>query len=66
MNKPPINLRCEYLVNPMGIGETKPRLSWQLDDDRRGARQTAYQIVVAGASPALSRKNEGGAPSPRL
>ena len=41
------NLRCEYRINPLGLDVARPRLSWQLASDRRGARQTAYQIVVA-------------------
>jgi len=40
------NLRCEYLVNPIGIDTGNPRLTWFITDDRRGAGQTAYQIVV--------------------
>jgi alpha-L-rhamnosidase len=52
-------LRCEYRVNPQGIDETQPRLSWQLDaDDVRGVKQTAYQILVA-SSPALLKKSVG-------
>ncbi|MEW6237540.1 MAG: family 78 glycoside hydrolase catalytic domain [Candidatus Omnitrophota bacterium] len=43
----PGHLACEYLTNPIGLGETSPRLSWKLDDLRRGACQTAYQILVA-------------------
>ena len=43
-------LTCEYLVDPIGIEAARPRLSWQMADDRRGARQTAYQIV-AGSTP---------------
>ncbi|HTP10825.1 MAG TPA: glycoside hydrolase family 78 protein [Anaerolineae bacterium] len=39
--------RCEYRANPIGIDVTQPRLSWQLRSDERGARQTAYQILVA-------------------
>jgi len=39
-----IHLRCEYLDNPIGIDVLKPRLSWKLQSDRIGARQTAYQI----------------------
>ncbi len=42
----PTNLQCEYLVNPLGIDVAQPRLSWRLSDDRRGARQTAYEIGV--------------------
>ena len=41
------NLRCEYLSNPLGIDIARPRLSWELRDTRRGARQTAYQVQVA-------------------
>ncbi len=40
-------LRCEYLVDPLGIDETTPRLSWCLETPRRGARQLAYRIRVA-------------------
>ncbi|MCS6938244.1 MAG: glycoside hydrolase family 78 protein [Roseiflexaceae bacterium] len=40
-------LRCEYLDNPLGIDVARPRLSWQILSDRRGARQTAYRIVAA-------------------
>jgi alpha-L-rhamnosidase len=40
-------LRCEYLVNPLGVDERVPRLSWIIESNRRGARQTAYRILVA-------------------
>ena len=43
------NLRCEYLLNPRGIDEPLPRLSWTLTavhPDRFGQRQTAYHIIV--------------------
>src|ERR1017187_192033 len=40
------NLRCEYLANPKGIDVLRPRLSWLLNSDRRGEKQTAYQVVV--------------------
>ncbi len=43
----PHRLRCEYLVDPLGIDDPHPRLSWALESPRRGARQTAYQILVA-------------------
>ena len=42
-------LQCEYQDAPLGIGATKPRLSWKLSSSRRGARQTAYRIA-AGTS----------------
>ncbi len=40
-------LRCEYLTDPLGLDCRTPRLSWVLRDDRRGAAQQAYQILVA-------------------
>ena len=39
-------LRCEYLVNPLGVDTQVPRLSWIMQDQRTGARQTAWRIVV--------------------
>ncbi|MBL8765065.1 MAG: family 78 glycoside hydrolase catalytic domain [Phycisphaerae bacterium] len=36
----------EHLVDPEGIDEPHPRFTWELSDDRRGARQSAYRIVV--------------------
>jgi alpha-L-rhamnosidase len=42
-----VNLTCEYRENPMGIDEKNPRMSWQLQSDRRATDQQAYQIQVA-------------------
>ena len=41
------DLRCEYLVDPLGIDATAPRLSWEMVASRRGAVQQAYRILVA-------------------
>lgn len=51
------NLRCEYRVNPLGIGEREPRLSWVMRDapGSRGAVQTAYQILVASTPERLAK-----------
>jgi len=43
----PYFLRCEYLVDPLGIDETAPRLSWLVTSKERGEKQTAYQVLVA-------------------
>lgn len=43
----PKNLKCEHEAHPLGLDEPKPRLSWQGSATNRGARQTAYQILVA-------------------
>lgn len=39
-------LTCEYFTDPIGLDVSQPRLSWQLQADRRGAKQSAYQIQV--------------------
>lgn len=46
----PIQLRCEYRQNPVGIDIPAPRLCWQLhcvDPWARNLRQTAFQIQAA-------------------
>ena len=48
------HLRCEYLVDPRGIDERAPRLSWALDSPRRGLRQAAYRIRVASTLETLA------------
>jgi len=56
--KPVVNeLRCEYLTNPVGMEVLKPRLSWQMKKDVRGAKQTAYRIIVATTDELLLRNN---------
>ncbi|MBD3174851.1 MAG: rhamnosidase, partial [Armatimonadia bacterium] len=42
----PMGLECEATTEPLGIDTPQPRFSWHMDDDRRGAHQTAYQVVV--------------------
>ena len=49
----PARLTCEYLVNPMGIDVTAPRLAWVLESEERGQRQTAYRVLVAGSEEQL-------------
>ena len=46
----PSNLQCEYLVNPIGIDANSPRLHWQMTDNREGALQSAYQVIVGSDS----------------
>ncbi len=46
-------LRCEYLVEPLGIDAPSPRLSWTLTPVRPGARglkQSAYRVIVASSA----------------
>lgn len=43
-----VGLRCNHLVNPLGVHDAAPLLSWRLEaGERRGARQTAYRITVS-------------------
>ena len=48
------NLRCEHLNSPRGIETPAPRLSWHIETNRRGARQTAYRITAASAPDLLA------------
>jgi alpha-L-rhamnosidase len=43
----PVGLKSEYRVDPLGIGERSPRLSWALESEGRNQRQSAYRILVA-------------------
>lgn len=52
------NLRCEYLENPIGLTQAKPRLFWNLHSDKRGQKQYAYQILVA-SSHSILEQNQG-------
>jgi alpha-L-rhamnosidase len=47
-------LRCEGQENPLGIDREQPMLSWKMLDSRRGAIQTACQILVAGSEELLA------------
>ena len=44
-----VKMRTENRVNPLGIGTSTPRFSWQITSDRKGVVQTSYQILVASS-----------------
>jgi alpha-L-rhamnosidase len=50
-------LTCEYLPNPLGLDVPQPRLFWRIESDRRGARQTAYQVRAAATKNDLDSSN---------
>ncbi|MBC8001828.1 MAG: family 78 glycoside hydrolase catalytic domain, partial [Opitutaceae bacterium] len=53
----PLNLRCGAWLNPLGIDDPNPRLSWQVESTNPGERtqsQTAYQIQVATSPTSLA------------
>ena len=39
-------LRCEYMIDPMGSDNPHPRFFWKLQSGERGQRQSAFQILV--------------------
>jgi len=49
----PVDLRCEYRRDPLGIDIPRPRLSWALKSEGRGEVQSAYRILVARSPLAL-------------
>lgn len=51
-------LKCEYLVNPIGIDVIHPRLSWMINDNRQGAMQSAYRITISEDSLSLREKKD--------
>src|SRR4029078_12007544 len=51
----PAHLQCEGMQEPLGIDIVHPRLSWQLQDSRRGARQTADEVLVSSTAESLTQ-----------
>ncbi len=56
-NLTPIDLRCDYAVNPLGVDSQHPRLFWKLQGNGRGQKQTAFQILVATSEKNLAQNN---------
>jgi alpha-L-rhamnosidase len=48
-------LRCEHLVDPLGIDAERPRLTWTLSAGPNGRAQTAYEILASSTAAALAR-----------
>ncbi len=61
-----VQLQCEFLTNPMGVDSSHPRLSWRMEDDQYGARQTGWQIVVGTDSAEVARGNGNRWDSPKV
>jgi alpha-L-rhamnosidase len=49
------NLRCENLSNPIGVGSTQPRFSWQLNSSKRNVLQVAYEVRVGRDMSSLAK-----------
>jgi alpha-L-rhamnosidase len=49
------NLRTNYLINPIGIGDRWPCCSWEVVSDRRDVTQRAFQILAGSSREAVIR-----------
>ena len=45
------NLRCEAMVNPLGISVRQPRLTWIMEADERSVIQTGFRVTVRKDDP---------------
>ncbi len=43
----PINLKCAFISNPIGIDDTLIHFNWELSFNEKLNRQTGYQIIIA-------------------
>src|SRR5690606_6560783 len=50
-----VNPRCELKVNPLGVENFSPRLSWELLSSDRNVNQTAYHILAADSREQLEK-----------
>ncbi len=50
----PARLRCEYLVNPLGIDAKDPRFTWEIPDQPT-ASQASYRIITGTDSSAVAQ-----------
>ncbi len=50
------DLRCENVVNPLGIETLTPKLSWIISSPSRAEMQTAWQVLVATSPELLSEE----------
>ena len=41
-----VSLLTEYTSCPMGLDEVRPRFSWQMRSEERGASQAAYRLTL--------------------
>ncbi len=49
-----IDLRCEYVSNPLGVDVAAPRLFWKLESSARNQRQAGYRILAASTAESLT------------
>jgi alpha-L-rhamnosidase len=54
-----VDLRCESMTDPLGIGVLRPRFSWELRSEKPGTLQTAYRIRAAETPGELATRAAG-------
>ena len=52
-----VNLKTEFMKNPLGTDVARPRFSWQMSATRSGALQKSYRLVVANSENNLQNGN---------
>ncbi len=50
----PVQLRCEYAANPLGVDVPHPRLFWVDKSENHGQDQSAYEILAASSAKKLA------------
>ena len=53
---PPVDLRCESLLEPLGVDVPRPRFSWLHVSPDRDERQTGFSILVSSARELCQRE----------
>lgn len=60
-----VDLRCEYLHNPIGIDQTRPRLTWRLSSEGNAAQQVAFEVAGQRDSATAASFDTGRIQGPR-
>lgn len=53
----PVDLRCDGMASPLAAS-SRPKFAWRADSGERGARQSAWRILVA-STPELLKEDRG-------
>ena len=53
----PSELTTEYQSEPVGIQSDTPEFGWQFETNKRGQRQSAYQVLVSSSLTELNKNN---------
>ena len=51
----PVDLRCDYAMNPAGVDSQNPRLFWSFKTSGQDQKQSAFQVLVASSAKLLAQ-----------